>query len=241
MPGERPIAVVVTCEHAGCEAPGECRTYFRGRERVLRTHLGYDIGAAGVAREMASRLRTRAMLHYTSRLVVEINRSPDHAALFSEFTRGLPERVRASLVDRYYTPHRTEVQRTIQRIIGRGRRVLHAGIHSFTRRLGDETRDVQVGLLFDPSRAFESEVCARWRDAIRSADPSLDVRFNEPYKGVDDGLTTYLRTKFSDTEYAGVEIEVRNDLIARGPQQRRFGALLASTVPAYLPPSVSPS
>lgn len=228
---QRPIAVLVTCEHAGCQTPDECRAWFRGHERVLRTHRGYDIGAAGVAREMASRLRTRAMLHHTSRLIVEINRSPDHASLFSEFTKGLPDSVRAALVERHYTPHRAEVERAITRLVGRGVRVFHAGIHSFTRQLGDERREVQIGLLFDPARVFESEVCHLWAEAIRCADAALDVRFNEPYKGIDDGLTTYLRTRFSDAEYAGVEVEIRNDLILRGAQQRRFGALLASTVP----------
>jgi hypothetical protein len=38
--------------------------------------------------------------------------------------------------------------------------------------------------------------------------PSFVTKFNEPYKGTDDGFTTYLRQKFRDTEYLGIEVEV---------------------------------
>ena len=31
---------------------------------------------------------------------------------------------------------------------------------------------------------------------------------NFPYLGTDDGFTTYLRTKFADADYAGIELEV---------------------------------
>ena len=232
MTDDQPIAVLVTCEHAGNNVPRTWAHLFRGQGAVLRTHRGYDIGALGVAREMASRLRTTPIVHLTTRLLVEVNRSPDHPHLFSEFTRTLPEPDRRAIMDAHYTKHRTMIERAIARLIARQYRVLHAGIHSFTPVLGDEVREVQIGLLFDPARSFESNICHQWRDAIRRADPSLDVRFNEPYKGVDDGLTTHLRTRFPDESYAGIEIEVRNDLIARGPSQRRFGALLASTIPS---------
>lgn len=229
--GHRPVALLVTCEHAGFEVPRHLAPRFRGKESVLRTHRGHDIGSLGVARELASRLRTTPIATAVSRLVVEVNRSPGHASLFSEFTRDLDESTRRALVAAHYTPHRETVERAIRRWIERGFAVLHAGVHSFTPVLGHEVRAVQIGLLFDPARDFESRVCADWRDAIRAAAPTLDVRFNEPYKGIDDGLTTDLRAKFADNDYAGIEIEVRNDLVRRGPDQRRFGALLAETIP----------
>ena len=34
------------------------------------------------------------------------------------------------------------------------------------------------------------------------------VVFNEPYLGTYDGLTTYLRTQYNNTHYAGIEIEI---------------------------------
>lgn len=236
MDAPRQLAVLVSCEHAGNTVPPEAAPCFRGpaAARALTSHRGYDIGALGVARRLASRLGVVPILTTVSRLVVEANRSPGHAKVFSEFTGGLPEPERRALLDHYYTPHRAAVERAVSRLVGRGFAVLHAGVHSFTPVLDDEVRAVKVGLLFDPARRLESQICERWRDAIRSADPALDPRFNEPYKGIDDGLTTFLRTRFADDDYAGIEIEVRNDLIRRGVQQRAMGSLLAETMPRSL-------
>ncbi|GAB1446465.1 hypothetical protein MASR2M41_22460 [Flammeovirgaceae bacterium] len=40
------------------------------------------------------------------------------------------------------------------------------------------------------------------------------MRFNEPYLGIDDGLTSYLRTQYSNSQYAGVEIEINQKFIS---------------------------
>ena len=61
----------------------------------------------------------------------------------------------------------------------------------------------------------------------------LVIKFNEPYKGTDDGFTTYLRTKFSDDEYLGIEIEVNQkylgteqwEMIAMGLKEVLFDIL----------------
>ena len=66
-----------------------------------------------------------------------------------------------------------------------------------------------------------------------NADPDaadLRVKMNLPYRGTSDGHTTALRREFPASRYAGVEVEVRNDLIASGAGQRRIGAMLARTL-----------
>jgi predicted N-formylglutamate amidohydrolase len=54
---------------------------------------------------------------------------------------------------------------------------------------------------------------------------------NEPYLGTDDGLTTHLRTVFPAAGYAGIEIEVRQGLVASEHQQQVIGDLLAASMP----------
>ena len=39
-------------------------------------------------------------------------------------------------------------------------------------------------------------------------DKNLVVRFNYPYKGISDGFTKYLRTRFTGKQYIGIELEV---------------------------------
>jgi predicted N-formylglutamate amidohydrolase len=74
--------------------------------------------------------------------------------------------------------------------------------------LDGRTRAVDVGLLFDPRRAAEAALARAWRDALATGGPPLRVRFNRPYRGTADGLTTTLRRQFADGAYLGLELEV---------------------------------
>lgn len=228
----REVSVLVTCEHGGCEVPKEWQRLFRGARDVLRSHRGLDIGALGVARRLADRVNAPLISSTTTRLLIELNRSIEHPRLFSEFSAGLSEAERARLVDTYYVPYRGTVERVIGSLIGSGRRVLHVSVHSFTDVLDGDVRELEIGLLFDPARVWEVAVCGAWRGAIEGrCGGGFRVRENEPYAGVDDGLTTHLRGMFGGDVYAGVELEIRQGLIGRGGEQRRFGDVLAETMP----------
>jgi hypothetical protein len=41
----------------------------------------------------------------------------------------------------------------------------------------------------------------------------MSIEFNKPYLGIDDGLTTYLRTIYPDSRYAGIEIEINQKFV----------------------------
>lgn len=118
-------------------------------------------------------------------------------------------------------------------MIAAGARVIHVSAHSFTPILDGQARTADIGLLYDPSRAFESRVCRSWRDRLATAAPHLRVRRNYPYRGTADGFTTYLRTRFPMDRYAGIELEV-NQRLAQGsaPKWRSCRALLAGTLAA---------
>jgi predicted N-formylglutamate amidohydrolase len=100
--------------------------------------------------------------------------------------------------------------------VNEGLPVVHLSVHSFTPELDGEIRDADIGLLYDPCRIWETSFCHAWRSEILRLAPQLRVRMNYPYQGADDGFTTYLRTKFADAQYAGIELEVN--------QQFPFGA-----------------
>src|SRR5690606_10753315 len=99
---------------------------------------------------------------------------------------------------RYYYPHRNSVEDVISKLT---KPVLHLSIHTFTPVLDGKERSVDVGLLFDPDRTAETEFCGRFLDGLELMLPGMRIEFNEPYKGTDDGFTTYLRTKFVDRDY----------------------------------------
>lgn len=218
-PGADPFdAVIVTCEHASNAVPAEFAPRFRGAGAVLRTHRGYDLGALPLARSLAAALRAPLLVGRYTRLLVDLNRSPGNRGLFSEFTRDLDPLARALLVDRYWSPHRAAVEEAISREIEAGGRVLHLGVHSFTPVLNGVVRTADFALLYDPARTLEREFCERWLAALRADSPAagapLRLRRNYPYLGVSDGLTTWLRRRFSGDMYAGIEIEFNQALLA---------------------------
>jgi predicted N-formylglutamate amidohydrolase len=197
---------LVSAEHAGARIPPECAAAFAGAEAVLATHEALDPGTEGLFAAFAGGADA-AFIHRTCRLVVEVNRSVGHPALFSRFTAGLDAATREALLEDHYHPHRRKVSAWVARTLAEGHRVLHVGLHSFTPVWGGVERAVDVGLLFDPRRPAEKAFCARWQEALRAKAPGLRVRFNQPYEGRSDGLTTALRRRFGP-DYLGIELEL---------------------------------
>ena len=226
----RPTAVVVTCEHAGNEVPAEYAHLFRDAGEVLASHRGWDPGTLSVGTRLASALSAPLLLTLTTRLLVEANRSLGMPGLFSAYTAGLPTEEQQRIIDDYYTPHRAAVVGLITALTDRGERVLHLGVHSFTDVLNGQTRDFELGLLFDPERVNELSFCTAWHNRLAFASTRDRIRFNEPYLGTDDGLTTSLRTVFDADAYAGIEIELRQGTLASEIDRSARAAWLASSV-----------
>jgi predicted N-formylglutamate amidohydrolase len=165
-----------------------------------------------------------------SRLLIELNKSQGHPRLFSDFSSGLSGSDKALLLNEYYLPHRAAVRAAIAGQARGGRRSLHIAVHSFTPRLAGEARSADVGLLYDPNRTAEKDLCLRWKAALKEVRPELRVRRNYPYLGVEDGLTTALRCDFQERQYLGIELEVNQALLTgRGATRKLVAdALLAS-------------
>lgn len=215
-------ALVLSCEHAGADVPARWRDLFAGHEDLLATHRALDLGAADLARALGRALGTRPLLARVTRLLVDTNRSPDHPAVFSEFTRDLGPPERARLIARHHAPHRARVERAVADAIVRRGRVLHLGVHSFTPVLEGKVRDVDVALLYDPARAPEAATARAMLDDLRVRLPDLRVRANQPYRGTSDGLTTSLRGVFPASRYSGIELEVSQALLTGSdPRARR--------------------
>jgi predicted N-formylglutamate amidohydrolase len=108
--------------------------------------------------------------------------------------------------------------------------VLHLSVHSFTPVWDDVERDIDIGLLYDPSRARECAFVQDYIDALQSRAPKLRVRRNKPYRGTADGLTTAFRKQFRPTRYLGIELEVSQRFQLGPPGQWRTvrGALCAA-------------
>jgi predicted N-formylglutamate amidohydrolase len=172
-----------------------------------------------MARALARAFRAPLVTSNISRLLIDLNRSVGHPQLFSPATRGAPAKLRAKIVEQHYRPYRVQVERIVRQAVSRGRRVIHISSHSFTPELDGKVRRADVGLLYDPGRHGEAELCARWKASLAAFAPELRVRRNYPYAGKGDGLTSHLRLRFPRDAYVGIELEVNQKIVLAAAQR----------------------
>ncbi len=228
------IALVLSCEHGGNRVPAPYRELLRGARPLLSSHRGLDLGALELARDLQRRFGAPLHACTATRLLVDANRSRGHPRLFSPWTLRLPRAGQEALLERYWRPHRSAVERDVRARLGRPGLVVLLSVHSFTPRWKGTTRQVDVGFLFDPAHAGESELVSRWRAALAALRPDLRLRRNAPSRGTGDGLTTDLR-QAPGPRYLGLELEV-SQRFPRGspPKWRRLRAELVDSLAAAL-------
>lgn len=202
--------LIITCEHAGNQVPDCYKDLFSNFKDVLESHRGYDPGALEIARFLAAECSAPLFVCEITRLLIEPNRSINSHELYSTYSQKLFETDHDTILRQYYFPHRNGVEEVISKA---SKPVLHLSIHTFTPVLDGKARTVDLGILFDPDRKSETKFCKELLDRLEQNLPYLNIKFNEPYEGTDDGFTTYLRTKFNDSDYLGIEIEVNQKYI----------------------------
>jgi predicted N-formylglutamate amidohydrolase len=201
--------------------------------RALAGHRGQDVGALWLARRF-ERDFAAPLVHATiSRLVVDLNRTIGHPRHFSEFTRALDRELQEHVIARYYMPYRRKVTALLTRLTEQAP-VLHVSVHSFVPVLDGKRRNAEIGLLYDPARRGEAELCRQWQALLTRQSPELRVRRNYPYRGASDGFTSHLRNLFADERYAGIELEVNQSMLGEEQGRRSVHAALRDSLRALL-------
>ncbi len=218
---------LITCEHGGNRIPFPYAKLFQDYGALLRTHRGYDRGALAMARELARELTAPLVASTTSRLLVDLNRSVGHKHLYSAVTRSATISVRRQIVNRHYRPYRDKAEGLVRRAVAGLNRVVHISSHSFTPELDGELRNADIGLLYDPGRPGEAELCRQWQACLQAEAPCLKVRRNYPYIGKADGLTSHLRRRYPPAAYVGIELEINQKHVNAGRAWRDLRALVA--------------
>ncbi|PIW69438.1 MAG: N-formylglutamate amidohydrolase, partial [Ignavibacteriales bacterium CG12_big_fil_rev_8_21_14_0_65_30_8] len=204
------MKILLTCEHAGNRIPIKYKKYFNNSNKLLNSHRGYDIGAYKLFKKL-SPLSDFSKHTLISRLLIDYNRSLDNKNLFSELTKNLSKEIKEEIINNYYMPYRSEVEKFIISNFSK-EKILHLSIHSFTPVLNGKKRDCDIGILFNPNSNFEKTIAINFRNVLKHSYPNYKVKFNFPYKGTSDGFTTYLREKYPYNKYAGIELEVNQKL-----------------------------
>jgi len=225
------LQVVISCEHASNEVPVAYQALFQEAKADLNSHKGWDPGSLNIARYLGNQLHVKPFIYPYTRLLIEVNRSLDSDQLFSAYSKGLAMHEKDLLVHDYYQPYRDKVEAEIESLTKQGP-VLHLGIHTFEPFWNGQHREVEVGILFDPDRVYERRYAQLFREQL--AGSRFISRENEPYLGISDGFTTYLRTRFEEIRYLGIEIEVSQGLL-NGPEEvnKTIGKALTNTIKKF--------
>lgn len=189
---------------------------------LLATHIAVDIGVNGLAERLARRHAIPAHIATISRLVCDLHRREDEAAVVPIESDGqvIPGNIGADIERRlaqYHRPYHEALDAMVERV--RPRLIL--ATHSFTPRLAtsDEDRPWDVAVLYNrDDRAA--------RHAIRLfGELGLTVGDNQPYSGKQLNATMDRHAESREIPY--LTLEVRQDRIATEADQARWAALIA--------------
>ena len=239
------IRLIVSCEHASRDVPPSFQNLGLGQPE-LHSHSSWDEGAAVVAKEVAAAFGVFPYLGGWSRVLADLNRSPESEQAIPESSFGLyvPGNYRLSARDRserlrrYHRPYREAVRRAAREIVDAGDVCLHLAVHSFTDEIDGTKRDGLAGVLYDPDHELEARLSERMLTAMRE---TLDTRPNYPYPGTADALCTSLRAEFPRERYAGIEIELSHVLLRTDEGViRATEAVERALVDALRPPRPTP-
>lgn len=203
--------LIITCEHASNNIPTELEYLFASTkaQNDLSSHLGIDIGAKNAALYIEDFFKCPIQLADYSRLLIELNRTLGNKQVFSKYSQTLETDIKNKIINNIYLTYRNKVENLIKKHISTNNRVIHLSIHSFTPVLNNQTRLTDIGLLYDPKRSYEKELCSSVKHIYsKNNNNKYQLRLNYPYKGYTDGFTTYLRKIFNHDQYLGIEIEI---------------------------------
>ena len=223
----------LTCDHAGRAFPRRLGTLGLPEHETWR-HIAWDIGIGRVGRELSRLLDAAVVLQTYSRLVIDCNRDPEVPSSIPEISEtteipgnhGLSKAERATRVESIFRPYHDAISAALDRRGTAGQLSVVVALHSFTPVFKGVARPWHVAVLFNR----DSRLAHALAELLRG-EGGLMVGENEPYAVSD--LTDYTVPVHGERRgLPHVEIEIRQDLIARPEGQREWAERLARLLPA---------
>ena len=224
--------VLLLCEHAGRSIPKSLGTLGLN-ERDLMSHRGWDIGAETLARNLAKRLNAPLILQRYSRLVIDSNRPPGSPESILEASDGVEIEVNKSLSlhereareKAIFTP----MDNAINDAFSANQRIAAFSIHSFSPKLGSQSRPWHAGFLTRRSISTAEALI----ETLKVKRPGLNLAINKPYS-VDDETDWFIPYHAEARGLLHCLIEVRNDQISDELGINLWSDLLGNALSEFL-------
>jgi len=205
---------ILTCDHASARVPAALEGLGLD-EAVIRRHIGWDIGAAELARRLSHRFDATLVMSGYSRLVIDCNRELDDPTSIPEISDGVivpgnralhPRAIEARQAQ-LFQPYHNAVRAALKRFADKGHAPGIISMHSFTPVFKGDERPWHIGVLWNKDPRIPKPFIANLE-----RDPDIAVGENKPYSGQDEyGYTIHNHAEANG--FPHVLIEVRQDLI----------------------------
>jgi predicted N-formylglutamate amidohydrolase len=206
----------------------------------LQRHIAWDIGALGVARQVAAALDAPLVAQNYSRLVIDCNRDPQVATSIPRSSESIdiPGNMGLSDADiavrraEIFDPYHHRIRTLLDERGAAGRPTILVAQHSMTNIYHGVRRDMHAAVLYNRDRRFAGLVLDRLR-----REAGLIIGDNEPYFVSDE--TDYTIPRHGEARgLPHVEIEIRQDLVSDDAGQadwaRRITQVLQHAEHAFL-------
>ncbi|UCH48233.1 MAG: N-formylglutamate amidohydrolase [Betaproteobacteria bacterium] len=217
---------MLLCDHASNRVPA-CLNNLGLSDEQLSSHIGWDPGAALLAKALAARLDAPLLLSNYSRLVIDCNRPPTAADSIPTIIDGtvIPGNAGLSADDAQlrrsslFDPYHDAIRQLLDARDTRATRLL--SIHSFTPSLAGVERPWSVGVCY----RLDATWAAQWLATLRGS-LTDSVGDNQPYE-IELHIDYTLPVHSEARQLPGVMLEIRQDKLQDQDGVQRWSELTA--------------
>jgi len=237
--------LVLVCDHASNRVPTSLNQLGL-TEELLSSHIGWDPGAALVARKLSFRLDAPLILSNYSRLVIDCNRWPSDPQSIPQISAGvtipgngdLTEREAVCRYETLFDPYHTAITKLLTKSSNQPRYLL--SIHSFTPSLAGIDRPWSIGVCY----RLNVELAKRWLEILKSemkpgsaggSEDSVEglIGDNKPYE-IEAGCDYTIPVQGESRGIPSIMLELRQDKIQNEKSIQKWSNLLAESWLALL-------
>jgi len=230
LPGEPGAHCLLIADHAGLAIPERLKGLGVDFDSIA-DHRWHDVGSRALTQRLAEKLAVPAVLANYSRLVIDLNRtpesinsvyqpSPDIPSCISETIDGItipanknmPEEDRKQRLSGIFDAYHGRVDQELRRIKQQGILPALISIHSFTPYYEGQERPWHIGTLW----YRDQRMAQPFMQNLRAQNPDMMIGDNEPYSLQDERYWQWnysTRVHAEEQHLPNILIEVRNDLL----------------------------
>lgn len=231
--GSSPFLLI--CDHASKRIP-DALDRLGLPDHEINRHIGWDIGAAAVARQLSQAFDATLVLQGYSRLVIDCNRHPHvetSIPAVSEATAvpgnaDVNAEAAAKRVEKIFAPYHAEISSLLDERETRQQRSVLIAVHSFTPLYHGEARPWHIGIQYN-----RDPVLSHCMIAELARDDNLCIGDNKPYS-VSDETDYSIPVHAEGRGLPYILIELRHDLIEDEAGQTLWAQHLIERLPTAL-------